>query len=151
VDTATIEAGYHALAPGWDERTERTIFGLLFDIFRNRKACEQSGRALLSPVHEALDDPATLVNELVGYAPDYPIYRDADIIGHQHPIPELEALMRHAMVLHDAFPWDREAVRLSRIDTLDDDAMVLVLYPKSLEVRRMLDRFRSEPAQDRPR
>jgi len=54
------------------------------------------------------------------------------------------------MVLHNEFPWDRETVRLTPIGTLDDDAMVLVLQPKSLEVRRFLERLRVAPAPVRP-
>ena len=150
LDTRAIEAGYHALPPRWDERAEHTIFGLLFDIFRNRKASEHSGRALLPSVQDALLDPAALVHELAGYTPSYPVYRDNDIIGYHHRVPELEALMRHAMVLHNEFPWDRETVRLAPIGELDADAMVLVMQPKSLEVRRFLDHLRSARAPARP-
>ena len=42
---AVIAAGFQALRPTWDTDTEQTIFGLLLNVFRNRKAAELGGRS----------------------------------------------------------------------------------------------------------
>jgi 3-oxoacyl-[acyl-carrier-protein] synthase III len=149
--TAVIELAYRALAPGWDESTEHTIFGLLLDVFRNRRGGEVHFEALVPTVAEAITDPRALVYEILAYEPDYPLYRYDDLVGYRHPVPELEALMRHAMVLHNEFPWDREGTRLTPAGTLGGDDVVLVLHPRNAEVRRFLERVKAGPASARPR
>jgi 3-oxoacyl-[acyl-carrier-protein] synthase III len=139
-----IATGFQALGPTWDAGTEETIFGLLLDIFRNQKGAELPD-SLVPTVAEAIADPDALVYEIVGYDPDYPIYRDDDVIGYRHDAPELEALMRHAMVLHNEFPWNLEDTRLTAIDALRPDDVVLLLHPRSTEVSRFIRRVRAAP------
>src|SRR5262245_16724408 len=140
--TAVIEAGYRALPPRWDDGTEHTIFGLLLDVFRDGKEPELVRQPLLPMVAEAMGDPQFLAYEIVAYDRDYPLSREDDVLGYGHRVPELEALMRQAMVLHNQCPWDREATRLTPLAALTEDAMVLVLHPRSVEVHRFLDRVK---------
>jgi 3-oxoacyl-[acyl-carrier-protein] synthase III len=150
--TAAVIAGtYRALPPAWDAATEQTIYGLLLDIFRNRKGGEVATAPIVPTVAEALADPQALVQELLDYAPDYPLYRYEDLVAYRHPVPELEALMRHAMVLHNAFPWDRERTRLVPGSALGDDDIVVLLHPRSVEVGRLLARMRAGRPAARPR
>jgi 3-oxoacyl-[acyl-carrier-protein] synthase III len=135
-----LQAGYRRLPPGRDARTENVVFGILLDVFRSR---QRVGAEALNPtVGEALARPDTLVCRLLDYAPDYPGYSDDDILSYAHPVPELEALMRHAMVLHDQFRWDRERAGLVSIKELVDDDVVVVLHPRNADVARFLRRVR---------
>lgn len=147
---AVIEAGYRALPPAWDAGTEQTIFGLLLDIFRNQRGTELAG-PLAPTVAKAGADPAVLVYEIVGYDPDYPVYHYDDVVGYRHDVPELEALMRHAMVLHNEFPWNLEATRRTAIRELRADDIVLLLRPRTVEVSRFLHRAQATPARARQR
>jgi 3-oxoacyl-(acyl-carrier-protein) synthase III len=145
----TLQAAYRRLPPGRDERTEDVVFALLLDVFRSRQTAGVGIEALNPTVREALGRPDSLVCRLLDYAPDYPGYTDDDILGYAHPVPELEALMRHAMVLHDQFRWDREQARLVSVKDLADDDVVVVLHPRNAEVARFIRRARD--GQRRPR
>jgi 3-oxoacyl-[acyl-carrier-protein] synthase III len=147
VDIAsTVEAlhtGYRRLPSGRDERTEDVVFGVLLEVFRGRQTAGVGIEALNPTVGEALGRPDTLVCRLLDYAPDYPGYSDDDILGYAHPVPELEALMRHAMVLHDQFRWDRERAELVSIKDLAGDDVVSVLHPLNADVARFIRRARA--------
>ena len=147
---AVIAAGFQALRPTWDADTEQTIFGLLLDIFRNRKGAELAG-PIAPTVAAAIADPDALVYEILRYDPDYPVYRYDDVVGYRHDVPELEALMRHVMVLHNEFPWNQEETRLTAIGALDPDAVVLLLYPRSGEVSQFVRRIKAAPGTAQPR
>ena len=144
-----LEAGYRRLPSGRDAATEDVVFGILLDVFRSRQSLGAGIEAQNPTVGEALARPDTLVCRLLDYAPDYPGYSDEDILGYAHPVPELEALMRHAMVLHDQFRWDRERAGLVSIKELTDDDVVVVLHPRNADVARFLRRVRG--GQRRPR
>ena len=143
-----LQTGYRGLPPGSDERTEDVVFGLLLDVFRSRQTAGVGIAALNPTVGEALARPDTLACRLLDYAPDYPGYTADDILGYAHPVPELEALMRHAMVLHDQFRWDREQARLVSVKDLADDDVVVVLHPRNADVARFIRRARD--GQPRP-
>src|SRR5437016_14120376 len=133
---AALQAGYRELPPGSHVETEDVVFGLLLDVFRSRQTAGVGIEPLNPTVAEALARPDTLVCRLLDYAPDYPGYTDDDILGYAHPVPELEALMRHAMVLHDQFRWDREQAELVSVKDLADDDVVVVLHPRNADVAR---------------
>src|SRR5262249_54613457 len=141
---AVIAASFQALRPTWDDDTEQTIFGLLLDIFRNRKSAELTG-SIVPTVAEAIANPDALVYEILGYDPDYPVYRYDDVVGYRHDVPELEALMRHAMVLHNEFPWNLEDTRLTATGALGPDDVVLLLCPRSVEASRFARRVKAAP------
>ncbi|PYN31458.1 MAG: 3-ketoacyl-ACP synthase [Candidatus Rokuibacteriota bacterium] len=146
-----IEAGYRALRPTWDEDTEQTIFGLLLDVFRNQKGGELGAGAIVPTAAEAIADPDALVYEILNYDPDYPIYSFDDVVGYSHRVPELEALMRHAMVIHNEFPWNREDIRLTSVGALRGDEVVLLLHPRTAEVCRFVHRAKAAPVRARSR
>ena len=147
---AVIAAGFQALRPTWDADTEQTIFGLLLDIFRNRKGPELAG-PIVPTVAEAIADPGAFVYQILGYDPDHPVYRYDDVVGYRHDVPELEALMRHAMVLHNEFPWNLEDTRLTAIGALGPDDVVLLFHPRSAEVSRFVREVRAAPGTVRQR
>ena len=93
-------------------------------------------------VAEILANPKNLTYHLLAYNPDYPRYGQDDLIECGHPVPELEALLRQTMVLHNQYPWDRAKTRLIEVgqdvgQVFDPDAAAL-LDGRTLEVLEAL-------------
>ena len=156
---SAIEGGYRALPPTWDEGTETKVFSTLIDIFRHKKGVGAELPALKPTVAEILANPKNLTYHLLAYNPDYPRYGHDDLIECGHPVPELEALLRQAMVLHNQYPWDRAKTRLIEVGQLQADDFVVVFQPRSDEVLQFIRRARGsrrtrprrpEPAAARP-
>ncbi len=63
-------------------------------------------------VGEIVSDPRNLTCHLLTYDPDYPHYEYSDIVDYAHEVPEMEALMRQAMILHNQYPWDPDRQRV---------------------------------------
>jgi 3-oxoacyl-(acyl-carrier-protein) synthase III len=139
---AAVESAYPALPPRWDAGVEDRIFGVLFDVFGNRKHHATTLPAVKPSVAEFLEEPGGLTFRLPRYDPDYPVYDDADILDCSEDVPELEALHRWAMVLHNQYPWNREEVELASADELADDDYVVAFHPRDKEVRGFLRRLR---------
>ncbi len=139
--TAAIERAYHSLAPSWDEAAEHIIFSILLDIFRNTWGTGTDVEAINPTAAEALAGDR-LLHRIVAYDPDAPIYSRDDIIQYTHPVAPLEPLMRQAMVLHNAYPWDREQSQPWPSTRLRDDDVVVVLHPRSDDVLEFLHRAR---------
>ena len=100
---------------------------------------------------EALENPDSLTLQVGLYDPDFPTFSRGDIVDCHEEVPELEALMRWAMVLYNQYPWHREHIRLVELAKLRDDDVVVALYPRSGEVLEFSRRVRAgEPAR-RPR
>ena len=150
-----IEAGYRALPPTWDEGTETKVFTTLLDIFRHKKGAGAELPALKPTVAEILANPKNLTYHLLAYNPDYPRYGHDDLIECAHPVPELEALLRQAMVLHNQYPWDRAKTRLIEVGQLQADDFVVVFQPRSDDVLQFIRRAkgsrRTRPAEARAR
>jgi 3-oxoacyl-[acyl-carrier-protein] synthase III len=145
-----IETGYRTLAPTWDEGTETKIFTTLLDIFRHKKGAGAELPALKPTVAEILANPKNLTYHLLAYHPDYPRYGYDDLIECAHAVPELEALLRQSMVLHNQYPWDRAKTRLIEVGQLQADDFVVVFQPRSDEVLQFIRRARG-PRRTRPR
>ena len=147
---AAIESGYRALPPTWDEGTENKIFRILFDVFRHKKGAGAELPAIKPTVSEILANPQSLTYHLLAYDPDYPGYGHDDIIEWTHPVPELEATMRQAMVLHNQYRWDRARTRLTEVGKLHDDDFVVVFHPRNEDVLEFI-RCVKAPRRARPR
>lgn len=149
--TAVGEA-YVQLPAAWDQGAEDRIFDVLFDVFGHRKHHATELPAVKPTVAQLLDAPGSLTFRLPGYDPDFPVYDYDDILDCSEDVPELEALHRWAMVLHNQYPWDREQVELAEVGTLKDDDYVVVFHPKDKQVRGFLRRLAAGvvPAQEAP-
>lgn len=147
---AAIESGYRALPPTWDEGTENKIFRILFDVFRHKKGAGAELPAIKPTVSEILANPQNLTYHLLAYDPDYPGYGHDDIVEWTHPVPELEATMRQAMVLHNQYRWDRARTRLTEVGKLHDDDFVVVFHPRNEDVLEFIRRVKA-PHRARPR
>jgi len=139
---AGIEGSYRRLPSTWDEGTEDKIFRILLDIFRHKKWAGAELPAIKPTVGEILASPRSLTFHLLAYDPDYPGYDYDDIIEFNHDVPELEALMRQTMVLHNQYRWDRSKLRLTEVSKLHDDDYVVVFHPRSDEVLQFIRRVK---------
>jgi 3-oxoacyl-[acyl-carrier-protein] synthase-3 len=140
--TAGIETAYRALPPTWDEGTEDKVCRVLLDLFRHKKGAGDELPAIKPTVGEILANPKSLTYHLLAYDPDYPGYGQDDIIEFNHAVPELEALMRQAMVLHNQYRWDRAKTRLTAVGQLHDDDFVVVFHPRGDDVLRFIRRVK---------
>ena len=139
-------AGFAALAPAWDPQVEDEIFRVLFDVLRHRRFHATELPALKPTVAQLLAEPDRLTYSLAAYDPDYPVYGDQQILDCAEDVPELEALHRWAMVLHDQYPWDRGQTRLTPVGALRDDDYVVVFHPRNRDVLDFIRRMRRDEA-----
>jgi 3-oxoacyl-(acyl-carrier-protein) synthase III len=138
---AAVKGAYETLQPTWDSAVEDRIFGTLFDVFGHRKHHASDLPTIKPTVAEIMSDPTNLTFRLPSYDPDFPVYDFTDIVDCAEDVPELEALSRWAMVLHNQYPWDRSQAELVEVGQLRDDDYVVVLHPRDQEVRHFLRRL----------
>jgi 3-oxoacyl-[acyl-carrier-protein] synthase-3 len=147
---SAVEQAYPTLSPRWDGTVEDRIFAILFDVFANRKHHATTLPAIKPTVAEFLEHPGNLTFRLPHYDPDYPVYGFDDILDVDEDVPELEALHRWAMVLHNQYPWDRSQMELAAAGDLEDDDYVVVFHPRDKEVRAFLRRLATGAAHRLP-
>ena len=140
-----VQQAYPQLPARWDESCEDRIFQVLFDVFANRKHHATTLPAVKPTVAEFLDQPGNLTFRLPNYDPDFPVYHYRDILDVDEDVPELEALHRWSMVLHNQYPWDRSQVELAEAGRLADDDYVVAFHPRDKEVRGFLRRLGEGP------
>ena len=138
---AAVQTAYAALPTTWDKDVEDRIFTTLFDVFGHRRHHATDLPTIKPTVAEILSDPTNLTFRLPGYDPDFPVYDFTEIMDCSEKVPELEALSRWAMVLHNQYPWDRSNAELVEVGQLKDDDFVVVLHPRDQEVRHFLRRL----------
>ncbi len=140
---AAVRSAYDSLPATLDAEVEDRIFKILFDVFGHRKHHATELTAVKPTVAEMLENPKNLTFRLNDYDPDYPSYSFSDIIDCAEDAPELEALHRWAMVLHNQYPWDREKAELVEVGDLRDDDYVVAFHPRDQEVRAFFRRLES--------
>ena len=74
--------------------------------------------------------------------PDYPVFRTEEILDADERVPELEALMRWAMVLHNQYPWDRSRTELRGPAEIGGDDFVVAFHPRNRDVMAFIDRVK---------
>jgi 3-oxoacyl-[acyl-carrier-protein] synthase III len=141
-----VQAAFGALAPAWDPQAEDEIFRVLFDVLRHRRFHATELPALKPTVAQLLAEPDRLTYSLAAYDPDYPVYGDQQILDCAEDVPELEALHRWAMVLHDQYPWDRGQTGLTPVGALRDDDYVVVFHPRNRDVLDFIRRMGRDEA-----
>ena len=137
-----VQQAYPQLPARWNGACEDRIFDILFDVFANRRHHASTLPAVKPTVAEFLEQPGRLTFRLRRYDPDFPVYDFTDILDVAEDVPELEALHRWAMVLHNQYPWDRSQVELAEAGQLSDDDWVVAFHPRDKEVRAFLRRLR---------
>src|SRR5262249_1175170 len=77
------------------------------------------------------------------HEPDWPVYSRDEVIDAEADVPQLEALLRWAMVLHNQYPWAGSTTRLAAGEEIGDDDFVVVFYPRDDEVADFIRRGRA--------
>ena len=139
-----IEAGYLALPVKWDEEIEEQSFRMLLRSFRAKPTAGSDLRAIKPTVAEMLAHPRHRTVCLTKYDPDYLGYSYDDVIDYSHPVPELEAVMRQAMILHNQYRWDPIGSCCIEVGKLQDDDYVVALYPRNNEVLQFIKRVKTQ-------
>ena len=149
---AAVETAYTQLPARWDGEVEDELFGMLFDLFRHKRHHASGLDAMKPTVAEALAAASQRTIHLATYDPDYPRFRFEQILDCHEPVPELEALRRWAMTLSNQYPWDRFQTRLTPINELADDDIVVVFHPRTRDVTDFIRRVTGQaPRRPRPR
>src|SRR5690242_12899605 len=144
---AAVEQAFRALPPTWDAKAEDTIFDLLFGLFRTKLYHATELPPIKPTVAEFMAQPGALTFVLPGYDPDYPVFTTEQILDAHEDVPELEALMRWAMVLHNQYPWDRSATELRGPGEIGEDDFVVAFHPRTRDVMAFIERVkRPRPA-----
>jgi 3-oxoacyl-[acyl-carrier-protein] synthase-3 len=78
--------------------------------------------------------------------PDYPAFTFEEILDANEDVPELEALMRWAMVLHNQYPWERARTELRGPGEISDDDFVVAFHPRNRDVLAFIERVRRSTA-----
>ena len=140
---SALQDGYSLLRRQWDYETEDEMFELLLNSFRSRPSAGDTLRAIQPTVGELLASPKQRTLRLSSYDPDYPGYSYDDVIQYRHEVPELEALMRQTMVLHNQYRWDPATCACVETSQLKEDDYVIALYPRNNEVLQFIRRVKS--------
>ena len=140
---AAVEQAWNALPSTWDTAAEQHIFDLLFDLYRHKRHHATELPAVKPTVAEFLARPGALTWVVPEHDADYPVFGLNDILDAEGPVPELEALQRWAMVLHNQYPWDRSRTELRPVSEIGDDDWVIAFHPHNRDVIAFLDRVRT--------
>ncbi len=138
-----VQAEFARLPTAWNRDSEYRIFARMYEIFSNRRHHAPGQAAIMPTVSEILEDPEHLTFHIALYDPDFPTFSYEDLLDCHDEVPELEALLRWTMILHNQNPWHRPHVRLIRVDRINDDDVVLLYYPRSHNVEQFIRRVKS--------
>ena len=141
-----VRRGYADLPATWDAATEDRIFAELFDVFGHRTFDATKLPSIKPTIAEALAEPTGLTFVLADYDPDHAFHTYEDIVDVTDQVPELEALQRWSMVLHNQYPWDLSKVRLTAIGDLQDDDVIIMFVPRSPDVLRFIRKVKAATA-----
>jgi len=139
---AAVERAYRELPATFDGAAEDRIFTLLFEVFRHKRHHATELPAIKPTVAELLAQPEALTWVLPAHDPDYPTFPLAEIVDAHEDVPELEALLRWAMVLHNQYPWDRSRTELRPLAKVDDDEFVIAFHPRNRGAAAFIERVR---------
>ena len=139
---AAVESTFRALPATWDADTENRIFDLLFAVFSTKLHHASELPAIKPTVAEFVGRPDALTFVMPDHDPDYPVFSTEEIIDAHEEVPELEALTRWAMVLHNQYPWDRSRTELRGPGQIGDDDFVVAFSPRNRDVMAFIERVR---------
>ena len=140
---AAVASAYPNLPAQWDAAVEDSIFEVLFDVFGHRRNHATKLSPVIPTVADLLSDPGNQTLRLNRYDPDFRRYSYTEIIDCNEDVPDLEALRRWSMILHNQYPWDRNEAALVAVGDLRDDDYVVVFHPRDPEVQHFLSRIAS--------
>lgn len=135
-----VQEAFASLPATWDDAQEKRIFDLLFDVYGHRRHHATELPAVKPTVEQFLSTPGARTFVVPHHDPDYPVFSWSEILDVHAERPELEALTRWAMVLHNQYPWDRAATELRTAEEIGDDDHVIAFHPRNRDVADFLDR-----------
>ena len=141
--SASVLNAYGKLSAKWDQPAEDDLFGILFDCFSNKLYRASELPPIKATIAEALTTAEARTTVLGDFNPDHRHYSVDEILDVTEEQPELEALRRWAMVLHNQHPWDRSRARLKSFAEMHDDDVVVLFYPKNRHVLDFINRVKS--------
>ena len=139
---AAVERAFRTMPATWDAEIENRIFDLLFGVFSTRLHHATELPAIKPTVAEFTGQAGALTFVIPDHDPDYPVFSLEDIIDAHEDVPELEALMRWAMVLHNQYPWNRSRTVLRGPGQIGDDDFVVAFHPRNRDVMTFIQRVR---------
>ena len=137
-----VERAFRELPATWDADTENRVFDLLFGVFSTKLHHATELPAIKPTVAEFESQPGTLTFVMPDHDPDFPVFTFEQILDAHEAVPELEALMRWAMVLYNQYPWDRARTELRGPGEIGDDDFVVALHPRNRDVLAFIERVR---------
>ncbi len=141
--SASVLKAFGELPAKWDQAAEESLFGTLFDCFSNKLYKASSLPPIKATIAEALTTADAKTSVLTDYNPDHRHYSIDEILDVAEGQPELEALRRWAMVLHNQHPWERSQARLKSFAEMEDDDVVVLFHPKNRGVLDFINRVKS--------
>ena len=142
--SSAVRSAFPDLPAQWDEEIESSIFEVLYDVFGHRRNHATELSAVVPTVADLVADPDNQTLRLNRYDPDFPRYSYREIVDCDEKVPDLEALHRWSMVLHNQYPWSRNDAALAKVSELRDDDYVVLFYPRDPQVSLFLSRVRSD-------
>ncbi|HET7474652.1 MAG TPA: 3-oxoacyl-[acyl-carrier-protein] synthase III C-terminal domain-containing protein [Dermatophilaceae bacterium] len=146
---AAVRDAYDAMPATWDAASEDGIWQELFEVYSHRTYDATRLPSIKPTIAEALAEPGQLTFVLDDYDPDRPMHSYDDILDVRDDVPELEALRRWSMVLHNQYPWDHAKVRLAAVGDITDDDVVVLFLPRSRDVLRFIEKVKGGNASRR--
>jgi len=143
---AAVGRAFRELPPTWDADAENRVFDLLFGVFSTKLHHATELPAIKPTVAEFRSQPGALTFVMPDHDPDYPVFTFEQILDAHEDVPELEALMRWAMVLHNQYPWDRARTELRGPGEIGDDDFVVAFHPRNRDVQAFIERVRHPAA-----
>ncbi len=141
--SASVLNAYGQLVTKWNGPAEDELFGMLFNCFSNKLYQAAELPAIKATLAEALTTADAKTTTLGDFNPDHHHYSINDILDVTEEQPELEALRRWAMVLHNQHPWDRSRAKLKSFAEMEDDDVVVLFHPKNRHVLDFINRVKS--------
>jgi len=139
---AAVKRAFRELPATWDAAAENTVFDLLFGVFSTKRHHATELPPIKPTVAEFLSQPGALTFVMPDHDPDYPVFTLEEILDVHEDVPELEALTRWAMVLHNQYPWDRARTELRGPGEIGGDDFVVAFHPRNRDVMAFIDRVR---------
>lgn len=140
---AAVESAYQALPARWAADTEDRVFALLFDVFRHKLHHATELPAIKPTVAEFAAQPEALTFVMPDHDPDHHVFTTDEILDADEEVPELEALTRWAMVLHNLYPWDGARTTLRRPSEIGPDDFVVTFHPRDRDVKAFIERVKA--------
>jgi len=139
---AAVERAFRELPATWDAAAESRVFDLLFGVFSTKRHHATELPPIKPTVAEFLSQPGALTFVIPDHDPDYPVFTLEEILDAHEDVPELEALTRWSMVLHNQYPWDRARTELRGPGEIGGDDFVVAFHPRNRDVMAFIDRVR---------